>query len=181
LFLAFQYIQRMTMINQGEIGTALLESEIRDMSVLAGKYLTFELGDEGYGIEILKVREIIGLMEITKVPNMPHYVRGVINLRGKIHPVVDLHSKFGMGTTENTNETCIIVVDVAQNGKPIMVGILVDAVSEVLDITVGELEATPQFNISLDSQFIMGIAKIKDEIKILLEIDQVLADGMDLM
>jgi len=163
------------------IGTAVLEPETKDISMLAGKYLTFELGKEGYGIEILKVREIIGLMEITQVPNMPHYVRGVINLKGKIHPVVDLHAKFGMESTENTNETCIIVVDVTQNGKPVMVGILVDAVSEVLDIAASEIEGTPQFNISLDSQFIMGIAKIKDDIKILLDIDQVLADGMEII
>jgi len=170
-----------TMIEQNEIGTAVMESsEDKDVSKLAGKYLTFVLGNEGYGIEILKVREIIGLMDITKVPNMPHYVRGVINLRGKIHPVVDLHSKFGMGITEDTNETCIIVVDVTQNGKPMMVGILVDSVSEVLDISASEIEETPQFNISLDSHYIMGIAKIKDEIKILLDIDQVLADGMNL-
>ena len=168
-------------INQGEFGTAVLEAEIKDVSILAGKYLTYKLGDEGYGIEILKVREIIGLMEITKVPNMCHYVRGVINLRGKIHPVVDLHSKFGMVSIEDTSETCIIVVDVAQNGKPVMVGILVDAVSEVLDIAAGEIEATPQFNISLDSQFIMGIAKIKNDIKILLDIDQVLADGIGVL
>ena len=169
------------MIEQNEVGTAVLESgEHRDISMLAGKYLTFVLGNEGYGIEILKVREIIGLMDITKVPNMPHYVRGVINLRGKIHPVVDLHSKFGMGVTENTNETCIIVVDVTEDGKPMMVGILVDSVSEVLDISANEIEETPQFNISLDSHYIMGIAKIKDDIQILLDIDQVLADGIEL-
>jgi len=167
--------------NQGTSNIALLEETKRDISKLAGKYLTFKLGEEGYGIEILKVREIIGLMEITKVPNMPHYVQGVINLRGKIHPVVDLHSKFGMGIMENTNETCIIVVDVAQNGKPIMVGILVDSVSEVLDISANEIESTPQFNISLDSHFIMGMAKIKSEIKILMDIDQVLADGMGVL
>lgn len=168
------------MVEQNVIGNIVMESEDRDVSKLAGKYLTFILGNEGYGIEILKVREIIGLMDITKVPNMPHYVRGVINLRGKIHPVVDLHSKFGMGVTEDTNETCIIVVDVTQNGKPMMVGILVDSVSEVLDISASEIEETPQFNISLDSHYIMGIAKVKDEIKILLDIDQVLADGMSL-
>jgi purine-binding chemotaxis protein CheW len=169
------------MIEQNGVGTAVLGSNEKiDISMLAGKYLTFVLGDEGYGIEILKVREIIGLMEITKVPNMPHYVRGVINLRGKIHPVVDLHTKFGMGTTEDTNETCIIVVDVTQGGKPMMVGIIVDSVSEVLDISAGEIEETPQFNISLDAHYIMGIAKIKDDIQILLDIDQVLADGIEL-
>jgi purine-binding chemotaxis protein CheW len=170
------------MLNQEESGIAVMDEENkRDISSLAGKYLTFMLGEEGYGIEILKVREIIGLMEITKVPNMPHYVCGVINLRGKIHPVVDLHSKFGMGVTENTNETCIIVVDVEKEGKPVMVGILVDSVSEVLDISANEIEETPQFNISLDSQYIMGIAKVKNEIKILMDIDQVLADGMGLV
>ncbi len=113
-----------------------------DISMLAGMYLTFVLGDEGYGIEIPKVREIIGLMEITRVPNMPNYVKGVINIRGKIHPVVDLHSKFGMGNIENTNETCIIVVDVTQDGKPMMVGILVDSLSEVLYISANEIEET---------------------------------------
>lgn len=159
----------------------MLEENKKDISALAGKYLTFKLGKEGYGIEILKVREIIGLMEITKVPNMPSYVLGVINLRGKIHPVVDLHAKFGMGLTEETNETCIIVVDVSHEGKPIMVGILVDSVSEVLDITANEIEETPQFNISLDSQYIMGIANVKNEIKILMDIDQVLSDSIGVM
>lgn len=148
-----------------------------DLSKLAGKYLTFRLANEGYGIEILKVREIIGLMNITKVPNMPDYVCGVINLRGKIYPVIDLHTKFGIGSMETTNETCIIVVDVMQNEKPVTVGILVDSVSEVVEISADEIEPTPQFNISLDSNYIMGIGKIQDEIKILLDIDKVLASA----
>lgn len=148
----------------------------KDLSKLAGKYLTFRLANEGYGIEILKVREIIGLMNITKVPNMPDYVCGVINLRGKIYPVINLHTKFGIESMETTNETCIIVVDVMQNEKPVTVGILVDSVSEVVEISADEIEPTPQFNISLDSSYIMGIGKIQNEIKILLDIDKVLAN-----
>jgi len=168
------------MIDEGEgkgssVGSSVLEAK-RDTSSLAGKYLTFELANEGYGIEILKVREIIGLMEITKVPRMPHYVRGVINLRGKIIPVVDLRTKFGMENATDTNETCIIVVEAMQNGEPAMVGILVDAVSEVLNIAADEIEETPTFNISLNADFIMGIGKIRDEIKILLDIDRALSD-----
>ncbi len=165
-------------VTTGNTTDSIVFEQKKDLSKLAGKYLTFRLSEEGYGIEILKVKEIIGVMEITKVPNMPHYVCGVINLRGKIYPVVDLHAKFGMGMTERTNETCIIVVDIMQNEKPVTVGILVDAVSEVLDIAANEIEETPQFNISMDSDCILGIGKIKDEIKILLDIDRVLADGM---
>lgn len=138
-----------------------------------GKYLTFALGAEEYGLEILKVREIIGIMNITAVPRMPDYVRGVINLRGKVIPVISLRVKFGLEETADTDQTCIIVVDVEQNGRAIQMGILVDSVSEVLDITENEIEAAPTFG-NLDTDFIMGMAKFSDGVKILLHIDKVL-------
>ena len=141
----------------------------------SGKYLTFQLGGEEYGLEILKVREIIGLMEVTVVPRTPEYVRGVINLRGKIIPVVDLRVKFGMEAIENTEETCIIVVEVIRGDDTVQMGILVDKVSEVLDINGGNIEDAPSFGSGFDSNFIMGMAKTKDSVKILLNIDSVLS------
>lgn len=140
----------------------------------AGKYLTFRLDAEEYGLEILKVREIIGLMEITKVPRTPHYIRGVINLRGKVIPVLDLRSKFGMEVLADTEETCIIVVDVTNEEGSILMGILVDAVSEVLDIQENEIENPPTFGAEVDTRFILGIGKVKNSVKILLDIDKVL-------
>ena len=136
-----------------------------------GKYLTFKLADEEYGVEILKVRELIGLMDITAVPQMPAYMKGVINLRGKVIPVVDLRLKFGLDEIEHTEETCIIVVDV---GKEI--GIVVDTVSEVLDIAGDNIEPPPSMGGSVDTTFILGMGKVGDEVKILLDIDKVLTD-----
>lgn len=140
-----------------------------------GKYLTFVLAGEEYGLEILKVREIIGLMDITLVPKTPSYVRGVINLRGKIIPVVELRIKFGMESIENTEETCIIVVEVDRDGDSVEIGILVDRVSEVLDIDGKDIEDPPSFGSGFDSNFILGMAKAKDTVKILLNIDSVLS------
>jgi purine-binding chemotaxis protein CheW len=140
----------------------------------AGKYLTFRLGDEEYGLEILKVREIIGLMEITKVPRTPHYICGVINLRGKVIPVLDLRLKFGMVTRKHTDETCIIVVEVATQDDSVQMGILVDAVSEVLDIQDEDIEGAPKFGGNVKTDFILGIGKVKNEVKILLDIDKIL-------
>ncbi len=142
----------------------------------AGKYLTFSLAEEEYGLEILKVREIIGLMDITKVPQTPQYIRGVINLRGKVIPVLELRSKFLMESKEDTQETCIIVVDVAMNQSSIQMGILVDSVSEVLDIHQSQIEEPPNFGGSVDTNFILGMGKIKNKVKILLDIDKVLGD-----
>ncbi|MFH0920620.1 MAG: chemotaxis protein CheW [Fibrobacterota bacterium] len=140
----------------------------------AGKYLTFRLGDEEYGLEILKVREIIGLMDITHIPRTPEFVRGVINLRGKVIPVIDTRLKFGMKAIGDTAETCIIVVEVKKGGESIEMGILVDAVSEVLDINGADIEDTPEFGAGLDTQFILGMAKAKGSVKILLDLDKVL-------
>lgn len=141
---------------------------------LAGKYLTFKLVDEEYGLEILKVREIIGMMTITSVPRTPDFVRGVINLRGKVIPVIDLRRKFGLDSTEDTDETCIIVVDVSREDDAVQMGILVDSVSEVLDIADNQIEEAPSFGSTVETGFILGIAKVKDSVKILLNIQKVM-------
>jgi len=139
-----------------------------------GKYLTFALGKEEYGLEILKVREIIGFMEITAVPQTPACVKGVINLRGQVIPVIDLRAKFGMETTQTTEETCIIVVEISQTGRKFSTGIVVDHVQEVLDIAGDDIEPAPQFGTSVNTDFILGIGKVGDSVKILLDIDKVL-------
>jgi purine-binding chemotaxis protein CheW len=157
------------------------QTEERRNALLAkeGKYLTFALGPEEYGLEILKVREIIGYMEITAVPQTPHEVKGVINLRGQVIPVIDLRSKFGMETAEVTEESCIIVVEISQNNTNFSTGIVVDHVQEVLDIAGQDIEDAPQFGSSVDTDFILGMGKISDSVKILLDIDKVLG-GNDL-
>jgi len=136
----------------------------------AGKYLTFVLADEEYGLEILKVREIIGMMDITAVPRTPEYVKGVINLRGKVIPVIDLRLKFNMPATEQTDETCIIVVDVGG----MEIGILVDKVSEVLNIAPHEIEDAPSFGVNVNTDFILGMGKTDNRVTILLDISSVL-------
>ncbi len=140
-----------------------------------GKYLTFALAQEEYGLEILKVREIIGYMAITAVPQTPSYIKGVINLRGQVIPVVDLRAKFGMETTEVTEQTCIIVVEITHGGRKANTGIIVDRVQEVLDIAGKDIEEAPQFGASVDTDFILGMGKIGDSVKILLDIDKVLS------
>jgi purine-binding chemotaxis protein CheW len=138
------------------------------------KYLTFNLAGEQYGLEILKVREIIGLMVITTVPQTPDFVRGVVNLRGKVIPIIDLRTKFGIETIEDTEQTCIIVVDFMEDQNSIQMGIIVDSVSEVLDIDVNDIDDPPRFSNAVSTSFIKGIAKTKDGVKILLEIEDVL-------
>ncbi len=159
--------------------SAQIEQVNRAVQDREGKYLTFALGPEEYGLEILKVREIIGYMEITAVPQTPEYVRGVINLRGQVIPVVDLRSKFGMETAETTEQTCIIVVEISQDGHNFSTGIVVDHVQEVLDIAGEHIEDAPQFGSNVATDFILGMGKIGDSVKILLDIDKVLA-GDDL-
>ena len=146
---------------------ALLEKE--------GKYLTFALAQEEYGLEILKVREIIGYMDITAVPQTPAHVKGVINLRGQVIPVIDLRAKFGMETTDVTEETCIIVVEIAQGKRKFDTGIVVDRVQEVLDIAGEDIEEAPQFGSSVNTDFILGMGKIGESVKILLDINKVLS------
>jgi len=138
---------------------------------VGGKFLTFFLAEEEYGIEILKVHEIIGLMTITRVPRTPHYIRGVINLRGKVITVVDLRLKFGMEPCDATAETCIIVVQT----QGIEIGIVVDKVSEVLDIAAKEIEDAPSFGANVNTDYILGIGKSQGRVKLLLDIDRVLS------
>ncbi len=143
---------------------------------LAGKYLTFRLGDEEYAIGILKVKEIIGMMPITPIPQTPPYVKGVINLRGKVIPVIDLRLRFGMEEAEYTDRTCIIVVEVSTAAEAVIMGIVVDAVSEVAQIKAEEIEDTPSFGVTLDTSYILGMAKTDDSVKILLDIDKILSE-----
>ncbi len=142
-----------------------------------GKYLTFTLAGEEYGIGIKKVREIVGMMSVTHVPQTPGYVKGVINLRGKVIPIVDLRLKFGMDGMAYTERTCIIVVEISGEGKTIAMGIVVDSVSEVLNIRNGEIDDTPGFGGSLDTDYILGMAKMAGGVKILLDIDRVLGEA----
>lgn len=142
-----------------------------------GKYLTFTLASEDYGIGILKVKEIIGIMAITTVPQTPDYVKGVINLRGKVIPVIDLRLKFAMEDMAYTERTCIIVVEISGGGNKILMGILVDSVSEVLNIKSGDIEDAPNFGSRLNTDYILGMAKMGERVKILLDIDKVLSDA----
>ncbi len=152
-----------------------MDQAVKAMTIKTGKYLTFFLEDEEYGIGILKVKEIIGMMPITSVPRTPEFVKGVINLRGKVIPVVDLRLKFSMESIEYTDRTCIIVVEIDSNEITVLIGIVVDAVSEVLNIQESEIEETPQFGTSLNTDYILGMAKMEGGVKILLDIDRVLS------
>ena len=137
------------------------------------KLLTFSLGSEGYGISILKVKEIIGMMDITPVPRTPEFIKGVINLRGKIIPVMDLRLKFSMDEKEYNERTCIIVAEVIIKGSQKLLGIVVDMVSEVVTISNEQIEPPPEYGTSLEHNAILGIGKIKDRVVIILDIDQV--------
>jgi purine-binding chemotaxis protein CheW len=143
---------------------------------IRGKNLTFALGDEEFGLEILKVREIIGYMQITAVPQTPGHVKGVINLRGQVIPVIDLRMKFGMNEVDVTEETCIIVVEITQGDRRFQTGIVVDRVKEVLDIDGDNIENSPQFGANVDTDFILGMGKVNGAVKILLDIDKVLGN-----
>jgi purine-binding chemotaxis protein CheW len=141
---------------------------------LAGKYLTFALAEEEYGLPVLRVREIIKMMDITEVPQVPPHVKGVLNLRGKVIPVIDLRLKFGFAQGEVTERTCIIVVEVALAASRVMMGIVVDHVSEVLNIVADEIEQTPPFGEQVCTDYMKGVAKVKGTVKILLDLDRVL-------
>ncbi len=140
-----------------------------------GKYLTFQLAEEGYGIGILKVREIIGMLPVTPVPQTPGFLKGVINLRGQVIPVVDLRLKFGLREEDYTERTSIIVVEVKGLASNIPIGIVVDTVSEVINIQAQDIEPAPTFGSSVSTNFILGMAKTEGGVKILLNIDQVLS------
>jgi purine-binding chemotaxis protein CheW len=162
--------------NKNNMATQPMEHASTGTRQLAGKYLTFILHDESYGIDVLKVREIIRLTTITAVPQMPDYVRGVINLRGKIIPVMDLRLRFGFAEAANTEQTCIIVVQVKlSDGKTTQMGLVVDGVEEVLNIAAADIEETPDFGGQIATHYIVGMAKVKGAVKTLLDIDGVVS------
>ena len=151
-----------------------MDQAVKIMANREGKYLTFSLAKEEYGIGILKIKEIIGMMPVTTIPQTPEFVKGVINLRGKVIPVIDLRLKFGMEPIDYSERTCIIVVEVRGQAGTIMIGIVVDSVSEVLNIKGEDVEETPTFGTRLNTDFILGMAKMGGGVKILLDIDKVL-------
>jgi len=143
---------------------------------LAGKYMTFQLAQEVYGLEILAVREIIGLLEITRVPRTPDFIRGVINLRGRVIPVIDLRLKFGMEATAATEQTVVIVVQCRLGDRTLTMGVLVDLVLEVLSIEAGQIEPPPDLGAaSIEGQFIRGVGKAGERVVFLLDIARVLS------
>ena len=155
--------------------TETMDQAVKVMAAKEGKYLTFSMADEEYGIGILKIKEIIGMMSITTVPQTPEFVKGVINLRGKVIPVIDLRLRFGMEAIDYTERTCIIVVEIGGQTGTVQIGIVVDAVSEVLNINEEDVEDTPTFGSKLDTDYILGMAKMEGGVKILLDIDRVLS------
>jgi purine-binding chemotaxis protein CheW len=159
----------LTMTAANDAGPAL-QADAR-----AGKYLTFLLATEEFGISVLKVREIMGLQDITAVPQTAAHIKGVMNLRGKVVPVIDLRLKFGLPAAEYTQRTCIVVTQVQGEFGPVLMGIVVDGVSEVLNLAGGEIEDTPDFGEDVSGQYLLGLAKVKGKIKILLDIDRVLS------
>ncbi len=152
----------------------VLNDAVRHTAEREGKYLTFSLAGEEYGIGILKIREIIGMMAITPVPETPLYVKGVVNLRGKVIPVIDLRLRFGMHEIDYNERTCIIVVEMKTPGGLVPIGIVVDSVSEVLNIKAEDIEDTPEFGARLNTDYILGMAKMGKGVKLLLDIDRVL-------
>lgn len=150
-------------------------SPVVALTTLAGKYLTVVLDNESYGLNVLKIREIIRLQKITPVPQMPPFVKGVINLRGRVIPIVDLRVKFGL-KAEFTERTCIIVVQVKLPSEQLVqMGLIVDSVEEVVNLSATEIEPTPDFGAKIDTSYLLGMAKIKGQVKTLLDIDRVVA------
>lgn len=157
------------------VSDTLLVEDTTDLGVkLAGKYLTFLLADEEYAVEILKVQEIIQMQKVTPVPGSPSFIRGVINLRGKVIPVVELREKFSMKQLNDTDKTVIIVMMIEKSDSTVTMGIIIDDVKEVLDLSADSIEQTPNLGGDVDTGFIMGICKADDNVKMLLDIDKVL-------
>jgi purine-binding chemotaxis protein CheW len=144
-------------------------------ATLAGKYLTVVLEQEAYGLAVLKIREIIRLQKITPVPRMPDFVKGVINLRGRVIPVIDLRVKFGL-KAEFTERTCIVVVQIRGSAtQTVQMGLIVDSVEEVVTLAATEIEPTPDFGTKIDTSYLLGLAKVKGQVKTLLDLDRVVA------
>ena len=160
-------------MSESELSTA--EALSQGLEALEGLYLTFSLAEEVYGLEILAVQEIIQLVPTTAIPKTPSYVRGVVNLRGKVIPVVDLRAKFGMDPVEDTGQTCIIVVQVAGAGRSTTMGVVVDRVAEVIEVSASQIEPPPSFGSAVDTDFLLGMGKVGDTVVMLLDIRRVLA------
>jgi purine-binding chemotaxis protein CheW len=157
------------------MGTASIETAATATPSRTGKYLLFLLGAEEYGIPVLKVREIVGPQEPAPVPHTPAYVKGVINLRGKIIPITDLRLRFGLEAVETTDRTCIIVVNVEGAASEVLAGVVVDQVLEVADIGGDDIEDIPDFGQAVDVSYVLGIAKTERGVRILLNTDSMLA------
>jgi purine-binding chemotaxis protein CheW len=143
----------------------------------SAQYLTFRLAEEVFALEISQVREVLDFTQITRVPRMPEFMRGVINLRGSVVPVVDLRLKFGMSATERTVNTCIIIAEVAIEGERTLLGALADSVQEVLDLEPGQIEPPPRLGASVDARFIRGMGKRDERFVIILDVDRVFSSG----
>lgn len=153
--------------------TMTLNKQVNESRLQGGKYLTFILEQEHYGLEILAVQEIIGMMAVTRVPRTPDYMRGVINLRGKVIPLIDLRVKFGLSATEDTKKTCIIVLQITRGGQKTTLGIVVDEVSEVVDIPQKNVQPPPEIGVNIDTRVIIGLGKVEQKVILLLDIDRV--------
>lgn len=141
----------------------------------SGKYLTVMIDDEAYGIAVHKVREIIRLQKITPVPQLPEFINGVINLRGRVIPILDLRVRFGL-KADFTERTCIIVVQIALSAEhAAQMGVIVNSVDEVVNLTAGDIEPTPEFGTRVDTSHLLGMAKVNGQVKTLLDIDRVIA------
>ncbi len=173
-------MRRITMNNQTTATTVKTRQEAHGVNQArvpeGGKFLTFLMANEKYGLEILKVREIMGMMAVTSVPTTPAFIRGVINLRGKVIPVIDLRLKFRIKAKEDTERTCIIVVQLAHPGQEMIMGIIVDEVSDVLDIDQDQIEPPPSFGVNIRTDFILGMGKVDQKVMTMLDIDRVLTE-----
>jgi purine-binding chemotaxis protein CheW len=164
---ALEILKRSAQVKENS-GKAMLGKE--------GKYLSYVMGNQEFGMDILKIREIIGMVPIRSLPQTPPYVKGVINLRGRVIPVLDLRLKFGMARTDFSDRSCIIVLELEFDGQPVNIGIAVDRVSEVLEIKASEIESTPAFGANIDTSHLLAMATVGKSVKILLDIDNVLSD-----
>jgi purine-binding chemotaxis protein CheW len=173
-------MRRITMDNQTTATVVKTGQEAHGVNQVrvpeGGKFLTFLMANEKYGLEILKVREIMGMMDVTSIPTTPAFIRGVINLRGKVIPVVDLRLKFGIEAKEDTQRTCIIVVHLTHTAQEMTMGIIVDEVSDVLDIDRNQIEPPPSFGANVRTDFILGMGKVDRKVMTLLDIDRVLTE-----
>lgn len=151
-------------------------SKTGDRTDRTRKYLTFRLAQEVYGLDILKVQEIIGMMNVTRIPRLPEFIRGVINLRGMVIPVVDLRLKFDLGSQQDTDKNCIIVVQISSSARSLTTGVIVDEVSDVMDIGADQIEPPPSFGHNLDTAFLLGMAKVNQKVILMLDIDRALTE-----